>query len=99
MLRYGEGRDGNFNPKIRTLLPPSALPSARTMEDIDLILRAEVVTDSESMKTIRQSLDALGFSAPATAKYTQFVRDIHHGQVKIVIVAAPSEGFANGTGK
>ena len=38
------------NPQIRALFPPNTLPSARTTEDIDLILRAEVVTDSKSMK-------------------------------------------------
>jgi hypothetical protein len=36
------------NPQIRTLFGADALPSARTTEDIDLILRAEIVTDSKS---------------------------------------------------
>ena len=76
------------NPQIRTLFPPSALPSARTTEDIDLILRAEVVTDSKSMKAIREALDTLGFTVVATAKYTQFVRDMQPGQVKIDLLAA-----------
>ena len=75
------------NPQIRTLFPPNALPSARTTEDIDLILRAEVVTDSKSMKAIRDALDTLGFTVVATAKYTQFVRDMQPGQVKIDLLA------------
>ena len=83
------------NPQIRTLFPPSALPSARTTEDIDLILRAEVVTDSKSMKAIREVLDTLGFTVVATAKYTQFVRDMQPGQVKIDLLAAPLGEFAN----
>jgi hypothetical protein len=41
------------NPKIRTLFAVNDLPSARTTEDIDLILRAEIVTDSDSMKANR----------------------------------------------
>ncbi len=45
------------NPRIRTLFAVNNLPIARTTEDIDLILRAEIVTDSESMKAIRGVLD------------------------------------------
>ncbi|REJ86751.1 MAG: hypothetical protein DWQ34_16800 [Planctomycetota bacterium] len=77
------------NPEIRTLFSPRFLPSARTTEDIDLILRAEVVTDSESMKEIRQVLDALDFQVVEAAKYMQFVRDMKPGQVKIDFLAAP----------
>jgi hypothetical protein len=83
------------NPQIRTLFPPSILPSARTTEDIDLILRAEVVTDSKSMKAIRDALDTLGFTVVATAKYTQFVRDMQPGQVKIDLLAGPLGEFAS----
>ncbi len=83
------------NPQIRTLFPPHALPSARTTEDIDLVLRAEVVTDSKSMKAIRAALDTLGFTVVATAKYTQFVRDMQPGQVKIDLLAGPLGEFAN----
>ena len=83
------------NPQTRTLFHPSALPSARTTADIDLILRAEVVTDSTSMKAIRDALDALGFIVVATAKYTQFVRDMQPGQVKIDLLAGPLGEFAN----
>ena len=62
------------NPQIRTLFPPSTLPSARTTEDIDLVLRAEGVTDSKSMKAIRAALDNLGFTIVATAKSRPMVR-------------------------
>lgn len=67
------------NPQIRTLFAVSELPSARTTEDIDLILRAEIVTDSESMKVIRGVLDDMGFTVVETAKYTQFVRPMSPG--------------------
>lgn len=59
------------------------LPSARTTEDIDLILRAEIVTDSGSMKAIRDVLDHLGFTVVETAMYTQFVRPMSPGRVKL----------------
>lgn len=81
-------------PQIRTLFGVDALPSARTTEDIDLILRAEIVTDSESMKVIRNVLDQLGFTVVETAKYTQFVRPMSPGQVKIDLLAAPLGEFS-----
>lgn len=83
------------NPEIRTLLAVDALPTARTTEDIDLILRAEIVTDSESMGTIRAALDQLGFSVVETAMYTQFVRQMSPGQVKIDLLAPPLGEFAS----
>jgi len=83
------------NPQIRTLFAASELPTARTTEDIDLILRAEIVTDSESMKAIRAVLDQLGFTVVETAKYTQFVRPMSPGHVKIDLLAAPLGEFAS----
>lgn len=83
------------NPRIRTLFGVDVLPVARTTEDIDLILSAEVVTDSGSMKRIRDVLDQLGFTVVETAKYTQFVRPMSSGQVKIDLLAAPLGEFAS----
>lgn len=83
------------NPQIRTLFAVDDLPSARTTEDIDLILRADIVTDSHSMKVIRDVLDRLGFTVVETAKYTQFVRQMAPGQVKIDLLAAPLGEFAS----
>lgn len=83
------------NPQIRTLFAVNDLPTARTTEDIDLILRAEIVTDSGSMKAIRGVLDRLGFTVVETAMYTQFVRPMSPGQVKIDLLAAPLGEFAS----
>ncbi len=83
------------NPQIRTLFAVNDLPSARTTEDIDLILRAEIVTDSSSMKAIRDVLDHLGFTVVETAMYTQFVRPMSPGRVKIDLLAAPLGEFAS----
>ena len=83
------------NPQIRTLFAVNDLPSARTTEDIDLILRAELVTDSSSMKAIRDVLDLLGFTVVETAMYTQFVRTMSPGRVKIDLLAAPLGEFAS----
>ena len=83
------------HPGTRTLLPLSALPSARTTQDIDLILRAEVVTDSTAMKQIRAVLDSLRFRVVERARYMQFVRDAEPGEVKIDLLAAPLGPFAD----
>lgn len=83
------------NPQIRSLFPVESLPTARTTEDIDLILQAEIVTDSESMGTIRAALDQLGFTVVETAKYTQFARQMPTGQVKIDLLAPPLGKFAS----
>lgn len=82
------------DPQIRTLFAVNDLPSARTTDDIDLILRAEIVTDSGSMKAIRDVLDRLGFTVVETARYTQFVRPMSPGRVKIDLLAAPLGEFA-----
>ncbi len=80
---------------VRTLFAASQLPVARTTDDIDWILRAEVVTESEAMGEIRQCLDSLGFTVVETAKYTQFVREMNPGSVKVDLLAAPLGEFSD----
>jgi len=85
----------NRNRAIRTLFLIDQLPAARTTQDIDLILRAEVVTDSVSMRPIRQALDRLSFEVVAGAEYMQFVRQMSVGNVKIDLLAGPLGSFAS----
>ena len=77
------------NLQLQTLFSPRSLPVARTTQDIDLILRAEIVTNSDSMQRIRTALDDLNFTVVDTAKYTQFTRPIGPGSVKIDLLSAP----------
>ena len=86
---YLKQRYLSHSPEIQSLFALIELPEARTTKDIDLILRAEIVTDSESMKSIRAALDALGFTVVETAKYTQFVRPTGTGEARIDLLAAP----------
>ena len=79
---------------FRTLFLIDRLPEARTTQDIDLILRAEVVTDSAAMQPIRQALDRLSFKAVAGAEFMQFVRQMAVGHVKIDLLAGPLGDFA-----
>lgn len=82
------------NLQLQTLFSPRSLPVARTTQDIDLILRAEIVTNSDSMQRIRTALDDLNFTVVDTAKYTQFTRPIGPGSVKIDLLSAPLGDFA-----
>ena len=82
------------NPKLRTLFAVESLPRARATEDIDLILSADVVTDSAAMRTIRKTLDSLDFRVVETARYTQFIRPFTTGHVKIDLLAAPLGSLA-----
>ncbi|MCW5765170.1 MAG: hypothetical protein KIT68_04255 [Phycisphaeraceae bacterium] len=74
---------------VRTLFPREALPENRTTQDIDLILRAEVVVSPEAMKTVRGALDSLGFAPIPGNEFLQFKRDLQPGEVKIDLMVGP----------
>ncbi|NBQ15996.1 MAG: hypothetical protein EBU31_15625, partial [Proteobacteria bacterium] len=61
---------------VRTLLPRSRWPQARTTQDIDLFLRAEIVADVARMERLREVLDQLGFLVEEDAKWMKFARDV-----------------------
>jgi hypothetical protein len=81
--------------EIQTLFPLDDLPPARTTQDIDLILRADVVTSSASMRPIRAALDRLEFQVIESAKYMQFEKRLQVGFVKIDLLAGPLGEFAD----
>ena len=83
------------NGSIQTLFPIAQLPVARTTEDIDLILHAEVVTDPDSMHPIRKAIDDLSFEVVPGAEFMQFVRPMGPGVVKIDLLSAPLGNFAS----
>ncbi|MCC7334672.1 MAG: nucleotidyl transferase AbiEii/AbiGii toxin family protein [Pirellulaceae bacterium] len=92
---YLKQRHIQDDPSIQTFFSLDRLPLARTTEDIDLILRAEIVTDSPSMQKIREALDSLGFEVVETAKFTQFERLMEVGRVKIDLLASPLGEFGS----
>jgi hypothetical protein len=69
-------------------------PSARSTQDIDIFLTAEVIADSSKTALIRAALDQLGY-VPSTPNL-QFTRSIEYAgsirQVKIDFLAAPITG-------
>ncbi len=73
----------------RTLLPRSRWPSARTTQDIDLFVRAEVIIDAERMAHHRQVIDDLGFVVEADAKWLKFAREIDGRRVILDLMVGP----------
>lgn len=73
----------------RTLFPREEWPIPRTTEDIDLLLYAEIATNSSRMNEVRAALDRMKFNPIDTAKYYQFVRKDDDGMVKIDLLAGP----------
>lgn len=75
----------------RTLIPD--LPIARSTEDLDIFLKAEVISDPDKTDPIREALDRRGYEPIPTAKYFQFQREVEYlgrvRKVKVDFLAAP----------
>lgn len=73
----------------RTLIPD--FPSARSTEDLDIFLKAEVISNSEKTGPIREALDRCGYE-PVVPNF-QFQREIDYRDrsrsVKVDFLAAP----------
>ncbi len=79
----------------RTLLPLDRLPPARTTQDIDLFLRAEVIASKDAVARYRWALDKLGFVAVAGAEWLKFKRDIDGTEVLLDVMVGPLGKHAN----
>ncbi len=80
--------------QTRTLFAPETWPQPRSTNDIDVLLRPEIVTESKSMGLIRKALDRLGFLPIRGAEYMQFIKEIELGRaVKIDFLAGPLGRF------
>ena len=67
---------------VRTLYPIDELPAARTTNDADIFLRADVVADVGRMRRIRDILDDLEFEPIESAKFMQFAKTVPEGIIK-----------------
>jgi hypothetical protein len=73
-----------------TLIPSDRWPEARSTNDIDLLLRPEIVARVEHMRRIRDALDRLGFEPIETARFYQFVKKLGEARsIKIDLLAGP----------
>lgn len=73
----------------KTLLPLAKLPPARTTQDIDLFIRAEVIANSEVVGQYRAALDGLGFVVVPGAEFLKFQRAIDGIDVLIDLMVGP----------
>ncbi|HMN97672.1 MAG TPA: hypothetical protein PKC43_14480 [Phycisphaerales bacterium] len=78
----------------RTLLPIDRWPTARTTQDIDLMLRAEVVASTAEMARYRAALDGLGFVVDDAARWMKFTREVDGKRVVIDLMVGPLGSFA-----
>ncbi len=79
---------------IRTLFDAQMWPEARSTSDLDVFLRAEVVTNTDQMRIIRAALDRLEYRVVETAKFYQFFKPMPMGgAVKIDLLAGPLGAF------
>jgi len=76
---YGLLLKANHVRRIEARTRLEQIPSARSTGDIDVFLTTEVITHKNNMDTIRQSLDALGYSPVPGAEFVQFLRHKQEG--------------------
>ncbi len=83
--------------RARTLLPFDRWPRARTTQDIDLFLRAEIVANAEMMSKYRCALDRLGFTVEPNAKWLKFKRLVNSHDVIVDVMVGPMGDMADAT--
>ncbi|MBC8372593.1 MAG: hypothetical protein ISS69_10965 [Phycisphaerae bacterium] len=79
-------RGDNYHP----LLPNEQWPRPRTTSDLDILIRTEILVDTERFKLLRGILDNLGYKPIPGAEYMQFVRRLNNGNdVKADLLTGP----------
>ena len=79
-----------------TLIAGELWPVPRATEDLDILLRTEIVLNANRMGPIRAALDRLGYTAVPGAEYMQFVKQFGDGRfVKVDLLTGPLGSMAN----
>lgn len=74
----------------RTLVPGEFGPAPRATQDIDFLLRTEIVADTTAIERLRAVLDGLGYIPNAEGKYMQFIKPLSHGRnMKVDFLTGP----------
>jgi len=72
------------------LLPGDLWPRPRTTEEIDILVRTEILADAERFSRLRQVLDDLTYRPVPGAEYMQFIRRLDSGGwVKVDLLTGP----------
>ena len=81
----------------RTLIDPALWPVVRSTNDVDVLLRAEVLADVKRVRVLADALDRLGYVPVQGAEFMQFIRTIGQGEqareVKIDLLVGPFGAF------
>lgn len=80
----------------RTLLPNDRMPWARTTQDIDLFVRAEIIASQDGVARYRAALDELGFSVVPGSEWLKFRRDVDGSRVLLDVMVGPLGEHAAG---
>lgn len=75
--------------RVQTLIDVDLWPIPRVTQDLDLLLTAELVGNTEDMAAVRAALDRLGYGVIEGSEYLQFLRKVTDTQVvKIDLLTA-----------
>jgi hypothetical protein len=81
----------------RTQIDPTLWPAIRSTNDLDVILRAEVLADVERVGVLRDVLERLQYIPVEKAKYMQFFKTTDDGEqtreVKVDLLVGPLGSF------
>lgn len=81
-----QARGADYHP----LLPSEQWPRPRTTDDMDILIRTEILVNAQRFKLLRGALDDLGYQPIPGAEYMQFVRRLDNGaSVKIDLLTGP----------
>lgn len=69
------------------------LPEARSTNDLDVFLRADLLADAEKVRALSGALEILHFLPVPGSEYMQWVRQVGNGQVKLDLLVGPFVGY------
>lgn len=79
-------RGSDYQPLLRS----EFWPRPRTTEDMDILIRTEILAKANRFRLLRQALDELGYQPISGAEYMQFVRKLPDGgNVKVDLLTGP----------
>jgi hypothetical protein len=73
----------------RTLLPLDRLPPARSTQDVDLFLRAEVIASQDAVSRYRAALNKLDFTVVSGSEWLKFKRHVEDTEVLLDVMVGP----------
>lgn len=73
----------------RTVISGELWPRPRATEDLDILLRTEIITSRDKVSLIRHALDSLDYMPIEGCEFLQFRKDYPTGYVKVDLLTGP----------